>query len=357
MGLDATVHTVILSSDNATTPEVGTLRYFINNAANGDTILFAVAQVSLEASLSIPSKTLTIDGGEGVVLDGNRAVRVLSITYNRLRNVILRNLTIQNGYLQGESSDQGGGIYATGSGEKTHLLIENCIFRNNEVACNGTGQGGALRAQGGTFINCTFLNNSVSGSGVDNSGGAVYAEGSNFINCFFAGNSAQKAGGLFVTSRSNLTNCTITQNTTNGGQGAGLYLDNFSKCDNSILYGNLNGSTSNNVFTSYSNLTYCALEQGNGLVGTSGNIGLGWNPFADPYNGDFHLSEGDICIDAGKSGLVVGATRDLAGNARITGSAVDMGAYETDLPIVISGTLQSQDGTPLPNYTLHNLKC
>ena len=49
--------------------------------------------------------------------------------------------------------------------------------------------------------------------------------------------------------------------------------------------------------------------------------------FVDPAAGDFRLQSGSPCIDAGLAGIAVW-TNDLAGFARVSGWAVDLGAYE-----------------------------
>lgn len=356
VNLNATVHTVTLSGDHAESPQEGMLRYYINHAAKGDTIVFDVDHITLVASLRISYKGLTLLGGEGVVLDGNHADRVLNVSYDSFNKVVLKNLTIQNGFLQDESMAMGGGMYAFGTGGNENLLVENCTFRNNEVACNGDGQGGALRTQGGTFINCSFLDNAVTGTGYSNSGGAVMSVGGTFINCLVAGNSAKFGGGLYATSGSKIINSTITQNTSgNGGNGAGLSLESASTCVNSILFDNFTGTIQDNLDVSDATLSFCAMEQGNAKVGTNNNIGLSASPFANSASGDFSLAENSSCIDAGKSDLTEITTHDLAGNKRIAGNAIDLGAYELYIPIVISGTLQLEDGTLLPNYNLHPL--
>jgi hypothetical protein len=51
--------------------------------------------------------------------------------------------------------------------------------------------------------------------------------------------------------------------------------------------------------------------------------------FADPCNGDYHLFEDSLCIDAGDPNYAAGPNEtDLDGNPRIIGERVDMGAYE-----------------------------
>ena len=50
--------------------------------------------------------------------------------------------------------------------------------------------------------------------------------------------------------------------------------------------------------------------------------------FVDVAGGNYRLAEGSPCIDAGDDPAIEGYDTDLAGNARIFGASVDLGAYE-----------------------------
>jgi predicted outer membrane repeat protein len=332
INLNATVHTVTLSGDDLVSPQEGMLRYYIENAVSGDIIEFNVDHIDLAGELDISSKTITILGGEGVVIDGNNIDRVFNISFGMYSKVVLKNLTIQNGFQQDESLAWGGGMYAYGMGDNEDFWVENCTFLNNEVNCNGDGQGGALRTRRGTFVNCLFLDNAVTGNGISNGGGAVMSVGGIFINCVFAGNSAKYGGGIYASTDSKIINCTITQNTSSSeGKGAGLSIESGSTSINSIIFDNYSGAVQDNLDVYDATLSYCAMEQGNALVGSNNNIGLSDSPFADAANGQFGLAQNSLCIDAGNSTLPEITEFDLAGNQRIEGSAIDLGAFENSL--------------------------
>ena len=209
-------------------------------------------------------------------------------------------------------------------------FIDSCLFLNN----TSLGYGGAVRCiRDGTIINSIFANNSAG-----HMGGAV-AHTSNkqgnltFTNNTVIGNTAELAGGglhVGTSSGSNLStvdmsNCIVWGNTVDGvdDEAAQIFVTE-------------NGE----VIANYSNIQ--------GLTGNLGGLGnIGANPlFSDPDNGDFHLSTGSPCIDAGDNFAVLeGITTDLDGNPRFiddpvtkdTGNGVspivDMGAYEFQLVI------------------------
>ncbi|WP_052345554.1 PKD domain-containing protein [Alkaliflexus imshenetskii] len=354
VNVKATIHTVTHTGDDLSSPEEGMLRYYINNAKNGDTIVFDVEHITLAGRLTISYKSLTILGGEGVVIDGDSKDNVFSISYDSSKKVTLKNLTIQNGKKEG-SLAMGGGMYVFGSGPKENVWVENCTFLNNKAESNGDGQGGALRTMGGTYVNCKFINNSVTGSAYSNSGGAVTSIGGVFINCLFVGNSANHGGGIYATNNTQIINCTITQNSTPDAEnGAGIVIETGSSCVNSIVYNNFSNGTISNLKFYDGTFSYNALNPGDERVGTNNNIGLSQSPFQDAANSLFMLTENTPAIDAGLS-TVDGITEfDLAGNKRISGSSIDLGAYELFVPTVISGVVKLEDGTLLANYMLHD---
>lgn len=338
----ATTHVVTLSTDNYDNPQVGMLRYYIDNASSGDTIIFNVANVMLDTSLRITGiSQLTIDGGAGVIIDGNQRGRVFNISFYSADELTLKNLTIQNG-LDSDSYAWGGGLYGYVSNGK--LLVENCTFINNQAIASGDGQGGAVRTDGGTFKNCYFLNNSVSGTTSILGGGAIQATGGTFINCVIAGNSANNGGGVFATGGVSFYNCTITQNEAgNADGGGGINVENSCVIKNSIIYNNLANGAVNNVYNhlNSSTLSYCAFNNGDTQVGSSGNIGLTSSPFLHAGADSLNIFDGSACQNAGTSNGVTILAKDIAGNDRVNGGIIDVGAYEYNPPVYTAITVDN----------------
>ncbi|MBN1117340.1 MAG: hypothetical protein JXA77_09065 [Bacteroidales bacterium] len=323
----ATQREVTLTTDNYSSPTVGMLRYWINNANDGDTIVFSVSNVDLDTTIRLTGIDITIDGGSGVVLDVNSNGRVFNIS-SYGDKIVLKNLTIQNGRIDG-SFAYGGGMYAFES-SAGDLIIENCTFQNNIAVSDGDGQGGALRTQGGTYKNCFFLNNQVTGTNSIYGGGGIQAVGGTFINCVIAGNSAGYGGGIFAT-EATIYNCTITQNeAANAGAGGGIDCENNCIITNCIVYNNITDGVENNIdnYQGTSTVSYCAVEDGNTIVGSNNNIGLLYSPFKHTGADSLSLISGTDCQNKGTSSGITVLNTDIAGNTRVYNGTIDIGAYE-----------------------------
>ncbi|MFW5760455.1 MAG: InlB B-repeat-containing protein [Cyclobacteriaceae bacterium] len=346
LALHANVVTVTSNSDDKTNPTHGMLRYFVENSANGDTIRFAVDSVGLDTTIRISYKQLTIDGGDGVIIDGGSNGSVLSISADMYSEVLIKGLVIQNGY----GDNYGGGAYVFLTDDV--VTFENCIFKNNTVYSTSDSQGGGVRTNGGTFKNCSFLNNQAAGTTTVRGGGGAFAIGGQFINCVFAGNSANYGGGLYA-SDALILNCTFTQNIVEtAGNGAGISIEDGCEVTNSIVYNNKANNVENNIDNYNSTVAYCAVDFENTLVGTNGNIGLSETPFRHNQPDSLSLKSGSECINAGNSLVDMLPEGDITGSDRIFGGNVDIGAYEASWNTIISGSVKFEDNSLLTDHTL-----
>jgi len=116
--------------------------------------------------------------------------------------------------------------------------------------------------------------------------------------------------------------------------------------DNCILYYNTGGDYGlyNGEYLMPSNdINFCCTA----LMPTNGPGNITNAPLlVDPAGGNYQLQSQSPCINAGNNSYVK-TTNDLAGNPRIVGGTVDMGAYEYQSPSsVISYAWLQQYGLP-----------
>lgn len=165
-----------------------------------------------------------------------------------------------------------------------------------------------------------------------NNGGALYLGGSttevNLVNAFVTKNSATANGGFAYVDTGatlNIYSATITGNTAADGADTGnaIYNNNGTVTANStIIWGNKYADS--DVFGTVTS-QYSLIKGINS--GENGNIAGTTNPLLKVDN---TLSLCSSAIDGGNNNALLpfGITKDLAGNERIIGDNIDMGAFE-----------------------------
>jgi hypothetical protein len=281
---------------------------------------------------------------------------------------VLDGFTIIGGNADGTGAFQisGGGMLDS-NGSPT---ITNCAF-TDDLAFNGGGVANSFSSP--TFTNCTFIGDSASfGGGIENSdsfsslanctfinnwaddgGGIGNADSSaTLTNCAFIDNSAANGGGGIENLNSSsptLTNCTFTDNSASDGGAIYNIISSTATLANCILWNDSSyqaGNEINNDASSVSVITYSDVT--GGYAGT-GNIDVNPLFLRDPFTngstdyGNLELQAASPCVNAGSNAaLPPGSTMDIAGNARISGGTVDMGAYEFRQSYYVD---QNTDGT------------
>ena len=224
-------------------------------------------------------------------LPGDNSFHVVTL-HNAGEGVALDGLIIRDGMADGAAPhNRGGGIYNLNIAE---VSISNTALENNTAEYGG----GFYNQSGGT----EFINVAVTGNTAIGGGGGFYNEAGNalFTNATFAGNTASATG-----------------------SGAMGIASGTAQLDNSIVYGGITGSYSGQY----------SLIEGTGANDRRLDAPPLADVFKDPANRDYTLKAGSPAIDAGSNGLFPGldnSTGDLAGNPRLIGNAIDMGAYEFD---------------------------
>jgi len=182
--------------------------------------------------------------------------------------------TLTNCTISGNDAIESGGLRNAGI-----VTLTNCTISGNTASYLG---GGISNKQLATLTNCTISGNTASyyGGGIhsyNDALGYTYTGSTTLKNCTVSGNAANNGGGIYNSSfmSATLTNCIFWSNTaTNGPQ------------------------VSNNSGTT--TVRYSDIQDGipEGVIDGGGNISA--DPlFVDAANGDFSLSEGSPCIDAG----------------------------------------------------------
>ncbi len=286
--------------------------------------------------LDRPANLRSVNGAARTVIDGGGLVRGVYL----VNDALLEGFTIANGL----ATNFGGGVRC----DQGRAWISDCRFTNNTADCGG-GASGDL-----TLLRCDFLDNAAAtdGGGVydgmsainlhqgrllDNTAGRMGggANGAWLYSCLLAGNSAESGGGVYW---GTLNNCTVYGNAaTNVGGG----VCDVSLC-NSIAWGNSAGAQGDNwwgVWLPATDITFtCTTPRPPG----AGNL-TNDPAFRQAGTNDLRLAAASPCINAGTNYEWAAGLSDLAGNARIIGPAVDMGAYE--YPLAPSSLVAATNGS------------
>ncbi len=162
-----------------------------------------------------------LNGATNTIID---AVNLYGLNYQHSRGMEIGDVhcTVDGFTLQNANfSWTGGGIFCDYT---TAPIISNCWIIDNK---SGTAGG----AYGGTFIDCTFSNNTAS------AGAAGGLHSGKAIRCSFTGNYSRDGGGGMYAGIA--TDCTFSKNESNGS-GAGMYKGEANDCifiENESYYG------------------------------------------------------------------------------------------------------------------------
>lgn len=276
--------------------------------------------------------------------------------------VIYRNNYITENY----GFDKGGAMYIENSDNIT--IENNTIFDNNTEAYAG----------GLYLLNCDNImlkSNIITNNGGFNEGAGVYDMNCNstYVNNIIVNNFS---GGIFFKSLGNtvrLYNNTIAYNNHSAG-GVFIYEADDMMFYNNIIWGNTSNSSDliqiHCAPDSRAEFFYCNIE--GGFEGFStipgwtypGDYASAHNIDIDPQfvnpcsycNGllaNWFIAPTSPCVDAGDPNTTIEDTDELdfAGNPRFVENSIDIGAYESQGPLLIGKTNSNIDVTIFPNPT------
>jgi hypothetical protein len=228
------------------------------------------------------------------------------------------------------NKNSGGGI----SNSRGTMVLDGCTISNNTSSGFG-GFGGGI-TNGGTMSisNCVVSGNTAEAS-FYGGGGIFNAKDLIMTNTVVSGNKAKLCGGgLYLISRGSndsiLINCTVTDNTAEGG-GDGIAVVGTVCYYNSIIVQNGVSDVVDDSSFEHPSVFYAYNTLSSFTDWTESADCLVYNPslplFTDPENGDYTLVKNSQCVNVGSNDYVTTKT-DLAGSPRIVDGIVDLGAYE-----------------------------
>ena len=241
--------------------------------------------------------------------------------------------SIVNCTIAANRASDGGGVYIGTYSTNQKVYVDRCVVRDNSANYGGGIDLDIYTFRGLIVSNTSFISNSATTSlrrGISN-GSDVDCR-----NCVFSHNSARFGGAFLATTletsvKSTIRNCTVVYNTA-GEEGGGImasanYGASSTELTNSIVR---NNTAPNNPDVSFQGgtktVTYSNMQ--GGFAGT-GNIDA--DPlFVDVVKGNYQLQANSPSVNTGDPNSITASVSvlGLAGNPRIDGGRIDMGAYE-----------------------------
>jgi uncharacterized lipoprotein YddW (UPF0748 family) len=261
----------------------------------------------------------------GCAFSNNRAGRGGGIAVDGPVSLTLRGLT-----LAGNTS---GGIGGGASFHNAVVTLAESVVTGNAAADGG----GGVAVTGGAQAVISRCRVTLNGSDFGPGGGLLAEGGALAIeNSLLHGNQGSPAGGVAWTAGAagSLVNATVVANESGVGVG-GVFIESNAAVavNNTIIALNSSGIEASSGTSTFRNNDVHGNPGGNWLgvpdpTGSGGNISA--DPgFVDATGGDFRLTPGSPCHDAGDTALAPAGSLDLAGAPRRQGWSVDIGAYES----------------------------
>ena len=306
--------------------------------ANGGSAAVHIASGTYEETGFVIDRPIVVIGDDRDtvnIYDAVQKSRAFTIVHPQAR---VANLTISGtGY---NSYNNTGGHVQMSAG-----TVENCIIRDGKInQSDSVYSGGAnVHISGGRLVRCQVLDGVLAINAWNQKvsyGAGVYASGGIVDSCLIKGNQSYnngRCGGIYVSGDAKVVNCTVTGNLPPPkGDGdtitAGIHIGSAeAKVVNCVFYGNGDGSAKANFGTANLNRFFnCASSVDNPSCAT-------WkvltdDDFAEYAAGNLRPRAGSQLIDNGSKSRrpADGAAFDLDGENRISGEAVDIGAWEYD---------------------------
>ena len=302
---------------------------------------------------------LVLDCGISVVgSTGDPADVIVDDTQTAAENGRAFDLTSEDARVSGLTvTSEGSGSYAEGGHVRMSAgTVENCVIEGGKRATSRyTLYGANVYMTGGRLARCKVRNGNMAPTGaVTMYGGGVYAAGDAVVeSCLISGNVSAAIGmiygiGVCLDGSAKLVNSTVVDNRPPAGTGgtvkaAGVYVKSATAAVvNTILFGNGGtvaceyGTDNRAAFTN----CYSSVENADGTgCGT-----MAADDFACYAAGNFALAVTSDLVDGGNGEILPPSASgfDLAGRSRVSGAAIDVGAYELQQGgLTVGGKLSS----------------
>ncbi len=252
--------------------------------------------------------------GGGVFSYSNTA----SASGESLSEVTLGNSMVNENW----SSNNGGGITSNAAGKKTVTKLTLNLSKINKNTSDANG-GGVFSKSDAGVAQITGNNSEITQNTAKTAGSAICSETAPF-----------SSHANTVT----LNSSTIAANKGTSYISFSMWSKSVFNTKNSIVLGNTKTDNSNSTLggSPTKTIQYSLVQGENGTA--NGNINAtgiaATDVFADFVNSNYSLKLGAVAIGTGSNDLYAGAglditrDKDLAGNPRLFGSTIDMGAYE-----------------------------
>lgn len=221
--------------------------------------------------------------------------------------------------------NKGGGVCLYGGG-----VMRNCRVDGCQTSGFGTFSGGGLAIVGdGLVESCSFSKCCANSSNNKNYGGGAYllrggtVRNSLFSRCYVQAPTGDDATGLHLVG-GRVENCTLAGSYHTSSLSAPAVSLQGGAVVNSIIWGNYNKSkTGTGIVCTGGSVAHCTCEE---PIEGEGN--LTDNPaFLDAEHDDYRIGYSP-CVDKGADLQWHFGAKDLAGDDRVIGTAVDLGCYE-----------------------------
>jgi hypothetical protein len=322
-----------------------------DNVADGNTrdaagggIYYAPLSPSYGSTFLITNSSISNNVVRGTLCKGGGLYfRIQSSSYTPI--IMLNGCVIARNSAQAKQNNTnsyGGGICVDAYGSSLQILLSETEVKENSAAQGG----GIYNISGGLNLSrCKISGNYARFKGV-----AMYCRTGEIVmeNCIISNHRFFENQSVIFCEQNpilKIANCTIV-----GNMFPLIYpsASPLSSMTNSIIYwNNQRGLPFTNFPVSYSDIEngYEIVNPGGDLPPVNTNIAIDpcfaisghWDTNGTPNNssddfwveGDYRLTSASPCIDSG--GIVFLAdNKDLAGNPRVMGAAIDMGAYENN---------------------------